>query len=149
MSRQESNERPGEDSSDAGHPMALDPAAETANPELPAFLAKPDGAPPYHGFPILDGVEVDGWRIGLISDSMDTDDIWGDAYLIAPDGRRAGVVWQAEQPFSCVELIGPDADRFGVFQVNVANRPTSHDSAGRFLNEILAPIIDAWQKAKR
>ena len=128
--------------------MALDPTAESANPDLPAFLARPAGAPPYHGFPILEGVQIDGWRLGLITDSIGTDDTWGDAYLIAPDGRRAGLVWQLGQPSSFTELIGPEKGRFGVFEVAVGAGPTSLGRAKEFLTAVLPPIRDAWDRSK-
>jgi hypothetical protein len=128
--------------------MALDPIAESASPELPAFLARPAGAPVYHGFPILEGVEVDGWRLGLVTDSIDTDDSWGDAYVVAPDGRRAGVVWQFGVPPSFAELSGPDEGRFGVFEVAVVSGPTSLSQANEFLAAVLPPIRDAWNRSK-
>jgi hypothetical protein len=34
-----------------GRPLAVDRQAESADPGLPAFLARPPGAPVYHGFP--------------------------------------------------------------------------------------------------
>jgi hypothetical protein len=131
----------------AGWPMAIDPNAESASPDLPAFLAPPPGSPAYHGFPILDGVQVDGWRLGLITDSIDTDDTAGDAFVIAPDGRRAGLVWRIEQPSWFVELIGPEPGRFGVFEVAARSGPTSINATERFLREILPPIVDAWNRS--
>ena len=50
-----------------GHRLSLDPEAESTSEELPAFLAPPGGAPSYHGFLVLDGTEVDGFRLGVIS----------------------------------------------------------------------------------
>ena len=130
-----------------GLPIAIDPLAESASLDLPAFLAPPPGAPAYHGFPILDGVTVDGWRLGLITDSIDTDDTAGDAYLIAPDGRRAGLVWRIEQPSWFVELLGPEPNRFGVFEVAAMHGPTSMTAVYEFLKEILPPIRDAWRRS--
>jgi hypothetical protein len=52
-----------------GKPLRLDPDAESASPELPAFLARPEGAPVYHGFPLLEETRTpDGWCFGTISD---------------------------------------------------------------------------------
>ena len=131
----------------AGLPIAIDPLAESASPDLPAFLAPPPGAPAYHGFPILEGVQVDGWRLGLITDSIDTEDTAGDAYLVAPDGRRAGLVWRIQQPSWFVELIGPEPGRFGVFEVAAASGPNSLAATETFLREILPPIVDAWTRS--
>jgi hypothetical protein len=37
-----------------GVPLSLDPEAGSADPTLPAFLARPQVAPVYHGFPLLE-----------------------------------------------------------------------------------------------
>jgi hypothetical protein len=45
-----------------GKRMLLDPNARSADPALPAFLARPEDAPVYHGFPILEESLTEGWR---------------------------------------------------------------------------------------
>lgn len=72
-------------------PLQLDADAARADPSLPAFLARPEGAPVYHGF-VLTDVQVDGLRLGLISGAQD-DAASGDAFIVAPDVSRAGLVW--------------------------------------------------------
>lgn len=74
---------------------------------LPAFLAPPNGAPAYHGFPLLDGSEKEGFTFGVITEPVGAK--WGDAFVIAPDGSRAGIVWQTEgnpSPIVCEPSIG-------------------------------------------
>jgi hypothetical protein len=149
MSRPESNSADDEPAQPDGRPIALDSTAESVDPNLPAFLAPPPGSPAYHGFPILDGVEVDGWRLGLITNSIETNHDSGDAFVIAPDGRRAGLVWRIEQPSWFTELIGLEPKRFGVFEVAAANGPTSLNDATRFLSEILPAIKEAWDRSRR
>jgi hypothetical protein len=39
-----------------GHPLAVDPFAQSASPTEPPFIARSKGAPVYHGFPILSDV---------------------------------------------------------------------------------------------
>jgi hypothetical protein len=51
----------------------------------------------YHGFPVLPDVEVDGFRLGMISDWEAQPATEGDAFLIAPDGSRAGLVWEVAE----------------------------------------------------
>ena len=77
-----------------GRPLALDPRAKSADPNLPAFLAPPEGAPVYHGFSILEGITVDGFRLGKITDFEAGRSDAGDAFVVAPDGSRAGLVWE-------------------------------------------------------
>lgn len=90
-----------------GRPVALDPTARSADPSLPPFLAPPPGAPVYYGFPVLDGVEAEGWRLGLITSSINT--LTGDAYVIAPDGQLAGLVWRVAQPSWVESVVGTGA----------------------------------------
>jgi hypothetical protein len=78
---------------------------------------------------------------------MGSDDTTGDAYVIAPDGRRAGLVWRIERPTWFIELIGPQPNRFGVFEVAASSGPTSMHGARRLLSEILPAIKDAWERS--
>ncbi len=101
-----------------GLPIRLDPEAESADPSLPAFLARPEGAPVYYGFPLLaESRTADGWCFGTISDCDCVAGCdWGDAFVVAPDGSRAGLIWEV----GAVELkvaIPPDESRWGVFNL--------------------------------
>jgi hypothetical protein len=90
-----------------GLPLRIDEAAESADPEKPAFLARPDGAPVYHGFPILDAVEVDGFRLGMITDWEAVPSDSGDAFLVAPDDSRCGLIWEVtDEPYVSAEFRG-------------------------------------------
>jgi hypothetical protein len=100
-----------------GKRILTDPAAESADPSLPAFLARPSGAPVYHGFPILAESETDGWLLGVITAYEDPRGCkHGDAFVVAPDGTRAGLVWTAGQ-VGTDTLGAPDARRWGVYAV--------------------------------
>jgi hypothetical protein len=129
-----------------GRRLGLDEAAVSDDPALPAFLARPAGAPAYHGFPLLEEVELDGWHLGLITASLGTRDDAGDAYIVAPDGRRAGLVWRVESPSGFHLLRAPETGRFGVFDVAASVGPTSLDNARSFLAEILPLVRDAWSR---
>jgi hypothetical protein len=50
-----------------GRPLAIDGKAESASPTEPAFIARPEGAPVYHGFVVLDEISVDGFTLGKIT----------------------------------------------------------------------------------
>src|ERR1022692_614093 len=83
-----------------GRPLAIDHNAESASPTEPAFVARPEGAPVYHGFVVLDDVTVDGFTLGKITDWEAEPCETGDAFVIAPDGSRAGFVWEVcDQPY--------------------------------------------------
>jgi hypothetical protein len=78
-----------------GHWAREDPAAVSASPHLPAFIARPPGSPAYYGFPLLADSEKDGFIFGIITDVRgDPPPSWGDAYVVAPDGSRAGIEWR-------------------------------------------------------
>lgn len=54
-------------SKDGGKPLTLNSNAKSASPDLPAFLARPAGAPVYHGFRMIEESRTDGWVFGTIS----------------------------------------------------------------------------------
>src|SRR5437879_5318394 len=95
-----------------GVPLRLDPEARSADSSLPAFLSRPKGAPVYHGFLMLEQSRTDdGSCFGTISepDSSEGSD-WGDAFVVAPDGSRAGMIWKVGE--SKMEVSSPpDEDR--------------------------------------
>jgi hypothetical protein len=102
-------------SQDNGKPLRLDPSAATASPDLPAFLARTSGAPVYHGFGIVEESRIDGWVFGTISDYVDPEGCeWGDAFVVAPDGTRAGIVWQVDE-FEPQVVLPPEPHRWGVY----------------------------------
>ena len=87
-----------------GRPLDLDAFADSADPALPAFLARPAGAPVYHGFHLYDDVEFEGFQLGAISTFEDgaTD---GDAFIVAPDESRAGLVWDVGSDPEIEEIV--------------------------------------------
>ena len=95
-----------------GQRARLDEAAESADPELPAFIARPPGAPVYHGFPLLENSECEGFVFGTITQPQDAE--WGDAYVVAPNGSRAGIVWAIGRGAPTI-VSAPDEGRWGVY----------------------------------
>jgi hypothetical protein len=82
-----------------GRPVAIDHNAQSARiPTEPAFVARPAGSPVYHGFFGLDDLAVDGFTLGKITDWEAEPCETGDAFVIAPDGSRAGLVWEVCDP---------------------------------------------------
>jgi hypothetical protein len=133
-----------------GLPIAEDHDADSSDPNLPAFLARPAGAPVYHGFPILDDVNVDGFRFGTITNFEATETMWGDAFIVAPDGSRAGLVWGIEGyehfgPDQFDELLPPTEDRWGVWEVTFPFPMRTRDDARRNLQAVLPKLRSAWE----
>jgi hypothetical protein len=72
-----------------GRPLAVSQTAQSSSPTEPAFVARPEGAPVYHGFVVLDDVKVDGFTLGKITEweaePCETGDAFGND--VFPDRR--------------------------------------------------------------
>jgi hypothetical protein len=135
---------------DAGRPLREDPDAASADPNLPAFLARPEDAPVYHGFPILDDVEVDGFRLGMITDWEAEESDYGDAFVVAPDGARAGLDWEVHPEPKVEQILEPSSDRWGVWYVRFPEPMSSREHARRNLAAVLPQLRPYWETwAKR
>jgi hypothetical protein len=130
-------------------PLRIDPEATSADPSAPAFVARPEGAPVYYGFPIIESSAVEGFRFGIITDFIAEPDTSGDAFVVAPDDTRAGLVWESEvaEPYFH-EVVAPDADRWGVWAVGVAAPLRSERDAGDYLRAILPELSSRWESWK-
>jgi hypothetical protein len=99
--------------------LVLDATAASATPGQAAFLSRPRGAPAYHGFPVIEETRTsDGWVFGAITAFMDPDGCdAGDGFVEAPDGSRAGLVWEVGNGESAT-ILPPDEERWGVYAVS-------------------------------
>jgi hypothetical protein len=84
-----------------------------------AFIARPEDAPVYHGFVILEDVAVDGFTLGKITDWEADPCETGDAFVIAPDGSRAGLVWKPVIPHTSKKS-APSRQTGGVYGASVS-----------------------------
>jgi len=106
-----------------GSRLRYDPKARSATPGVPSFVARPEGAPIYHGFEVVPETETDGWIYGAISDYEGGPHTEGDGFVVAPDGARAGIAWATDTP-DFYEIAPPDDERWGVYGVRFP-RPVS------------------------
>jgi hypothetical protein len=132
-----------------GHTIAVDPRAVSASATEPAFIAPPKGAPIYYGFLVLDDVVVDGFTLGMITNFEAEPCQEGDAFLIAPDNSRAGLVWDITDEVSVSEVLAIEPERWGVWAVSFPYPMDSRENARRNL-EVVLPILkkkwDEWRK---
>jgi hypothetical protein len=130
-----------------GHPLAVDPAAVSTDPELPAFLRPPEGAPVYYGFPLLRGVESSGFKLGMITDfTSEHDAAEGDLFIVAPDGSRAGVVWCTGPTRRYGTLAVPSPGRWGIWQFEFARPLRTLADAQWALDEMLPTLRPKWER---
>jgi hypothetical protein len=104
----------------SGRLLAIDPNALRASPTEPAFVAKPQGARAYHGFQILSDVVVEGFTLGKITDFEAESVETGDAFVVAPDNSRAGLVWEISGETYFEEVMGAVPHRWGVWAVSLS-----------------------------
>ncbi len=127
--------------------LRLDLSAPSNDPARPAFMAPPPGAPPYHGFEVMD-VEVDGFRLGAISDFLGDPEAreHGDGFVVAPDGSRAGLVWKLDEPY-VFRTVDDTEERWGVWLAGIGEPLADLDAAERVFTQIvhlLRPHWEAW-----
>src|SRR5689334_3528812 len=96
-----------------GRPLAIDETAKSMSADEPAFVAKPPGAPVYYGFRVLSDVVVDGFMFGTITDFEAERATEGDAFVIAPDGSRAGLVWEVSSEDTFEMVCAETNERWG------------------------------------
>ena len=131
-----------------GRALATDATASSASDSLPGFLAKPHGAPVYHGFRVLADIVVDGFTLGAITDFEAELTTEGDSFVIAPDNSRAGLVWEVSSQQSFERICDETDERWGVWAVSFPFPMTSRENARANLAAIvplLKPKWEAWR----
>jgi hypothetical protein len=131
-----------------GRPLAIDATAHSASPTEPAFIARPEGAPVYYGFVVLDDVTVDDFTLGKITDFEAEPCDEGDAFVIAPDGSRAGLVWEIREPPYFSEVAPFETGRWGVWGIGFRLPMNGRVNARRNLESILPELKMRWAEWK-
>lgn len=129
-----------------GRPLAVDPKAVSGSSTEPAFIARPAGVPVYHGFEVLEDVVVDGFIFGKITDFEAEPCQEGDAFLIAPDNSRAGLVWQVADEVSLSEIMPVELNRWGVWSVTFPYPMNGRENARRNLELIIPTLKKEWER---
>jgi hypothetical protein len=137
------------DSPPKGRPLAIDPKAKSASPSAPAFVAPPDGAPVYYGFPVLQDVSIEDFTFGAITDFEAEPCDQGDAFVIAPDGARAGLVWEVSTRRYIEAVLPFERGRWGVWAISFPYPMKNRDSARQNLAVVLPELRGRWEDWKR
>jgi len=125
-------------------PLCVDPDAKSADGDLPAFMARPEGEPVYYGFVILDDVEVDRFKLGMITD-FESSPRDGDAFVVAPDDTRAGLVWDVGEYQGLEEVCPIEAGRWGVWGVSFPEPMEDKQAMTRNLAFILPDLKEKYK----
>ena len=133
----------------SGRPLATDATASSTSDSMPAFLAKPAGAPVYHGFRVLADVVVDGFTFGAITDFEAEPTPEGDSFVIAPDNSRAGLVWEVSDTQSFEQICDETDDRWGVWAVSFPLPMTSPENARVNLATIVPMLRPKWERWRK
>lgn len=129
-----------------GKKILVDESAESSSEELPAFLSKPEGAPVYHGFPLIEETYTDGWCYGAITEFIEEGGCdSGDGYVQAPDGSRAGLVWVVGE-FETTVVCEPDVGRWGVYGMSFPKVIFSLDDLIYCFRSVLPELINIYRK---
>jgi hypothetical protein len=139
------NEKP-KSTAPIGRPLAVDTTAESASQTEPGFIARPPGAAVYHGFQVLSDVAVEGFVFGKITDFEIEPCESGDAFVIAPDDSRAGLVWELSDKHFFREVCPIDATRWGVWSVSFPWPMTSRHNIKKNLEAILPELRVRWDE---
>jgi hypothetical protein len=126
-------------------PLAIDETAEKMSEGAPAFVAKPPNAPVYHGFQILQDVVVDGSTLGSIADFEAELATEGDSFVIAPDGSRAGLVWEVSKEDVFEMVCSETDDRWGVWAVSFPFPMDSRRNASLNLAKVMPRLKAKWE----
>src|SRR5579884_716639 len=127
-------------------PPAVDMSAQSAMRDMPSFAAPPAGSEPYHGFPVLERATASGFRLGMITNFLTFPESRGDAFVIAPDGSRAGLIWE-ETDRTYFEQAGPiSEERWGVWSAGFIHPMRSEEDARRNLETIVPNLRESWQR---
>jgi hypothetical protein len=91
---------------------------------------------------------VDGFTLGKITDFEAVPCDEGDAFVIAPDGSRAGLVWEVCDPPYFQESMPIETGRWGVWGVGFCLPMNSRENARRNLESILPELKLRWAEWK-
>lgn len=123
-----------------------------SDPELGkhAFLNPPENAIVYFGFPLVYETITEGYIYGAITDFLEADSdegfcTYGDGFVQAPDGTRAGLIWGiSSEPFVTME-IPPEDDRWGVYQVGFVKKIKNIDDLV-YNFKLIVPMLKTFKE---
>jgi hypothetical protein len=108
------------------------------------FLDYSSDFPVYHGFSLLEGLEVEGFMLGKIGDFAGV--THGEAFVIAPDGSRAGILWEISTQSYFENVFPIEFNRWGVWAVSFPHLMKSSEDARRNFAAIVPVLKVKWEE---
>jgi hypothetical protein len=107
------------------------------------MLEERGGVPVYHGFMVVPETLTDGWCLGVISGQEDPEgSTSGDAYVVAPDGSSAGLVWEVGgEPM--VQILPPDSERWGIYAISFPHPVRNVEDLASAFRSVLPALKEA------
>jgi hypothetical protein len=105
-------------------------------------------SPVYHGYVVVPETCTEGWCLGSITEFEDPEGCnGGDAFVVAPDGTRASLIWEVgDQPLQ--EILPPGPDNWGVYAIGFPHATKSADDLAAAFRAILPQLKDAHARAR-
>jgi hypothetical protein len=88
---------------------------------------------------------VDGFELGMFVSHDDC----GDAWVKAPDGSVAGLIWETGEPAYFKVSLQPNEARWGTYAVQLPLPLTSNDEAAAYLAALLPDLRPRWHEWAR
>ena len=82
----------------------------------------------------------------MISDWESETADWGDAFVIAPDDSRAGLMWEIGSTPSAVNTYGLEPERWGVWHAVFQHDMKTREDARMNLADALPYLRPAWEE---
>ncbi len=80
----------------------------------------------------------------MITDFLSEPALEGDAYVVAPDGSRAGLVWQSGCAPYFEEVLARDEGQWGVWAAGLPLPMSTEDEARNYLAALLPQLRSRW-----
>lgn len=117
------------------------------------FFIRKNNEQVYSGFPLVTQTETEGFTYGAITDYLDPDSeegcTWGDGFVQAPDGSRAGLVWEVSNKSFLKTLTKPNSKRWGIYSINFPKPIKTIDDLVYNFRLVLPGLIDKYNKVKK
>jgi len=81
----------------------------------------------------------------MITDFLSEPALEGDAYVIAPDGSRAGLVWESGCAAYFEQVLPPEQGRWGVWAAGLPLPMTTVEEARNYLAALVPQLRLCWQ----